>query len=146
MRWARWSIRHMMLLYWKYPCGEFGSQQCNVHSSCILCTISPPWHGHKVNSISTFVSFIPYFRLLVFGILVTLVVWFLFFPSCPSCLAKCKQRLSNIFVTLLPKVTKNQKRKMGWTKYKSIIVLKFQKYFEKPEEDNNSDLTPLCNC
>ena len=30
-----------------------------------------------------------------------------FFPSCPSCLAKCKQRLHNIFVT------KNQKRKMG---------------------------------
>ena len=35
-----------------------------------------------------------------FGILVTLVAWFsfLFFPSCPSCLAKCKQRLCNIFV------------------------------------------------
>ena len=25
---------------------------------------------------------------------------FLFFPSCPSCLAKCKQRLRNIFVLL----------------------------------------------
>ena len=40
------------------------------------------------------------FRLLVFGILVTLVAWFSFrfFPSFPSCLAKCKQRLRNIFV------------------------------------------------
>ena len=34
------------------------------------------------------VSFIPYFRTLVFGILVIL---FAFFTSCPSCLAKCKQ-------------------------------------------------------
>ena len=40
-----------------------------------------------------------------------------FFPSFPSCLAKCKQRLRNIFVTSSPKVTKNQKRKMGWTKH-----------------------------
>jgi len=39
-------------------------------------------------------------RLLVFGILVTLVALFFsrFFPSYPSCLAKCKQRLRNIFV------------------------------------------------
>ena len=29
---------------------------------------------------------------------------------------------------------------------KSIIVPKFQKYFVKPQKDNNSDLTPLCNC
>ena len=59
------------------------------------------------------VSFIPYFRLLVFGILVTLVAWFsfCFFLSCSSCLAKCKQRLHNIFLFLWltwPK-TKNQK-------------------------------------
>ena len=68
------------------------------------------------------VSFIPYFRLLVFGILVTLVAWFSFhfFPSCPSCLAKCKQRLRNIFVTSSPKVTKNKKRKMGLTKHLSL--------------------------
>ena len=26
-------------------------------------------------------------------------IFFPFFPSCPSCLAKCKQRLRNIFVT-----------------------------------------------
>ena len=57
-------------------------------------------------------SHIP-FHLLVFGILVTLVAWFSFhfFPSCPSYLAKCKQRLRNIFVTSLPKVTINQKQK-----------------------------------
>ena len=49
-----------------------------------------------------------------------LVLWFfdhfsivIFFPSCPSCLAKCKQRLRNIFLTLSPKVTKNQNRKNG---------------------------------
>ena len=71
--------------------------------------------------IITIVSFIPYFRLLVFGILVTLVAWFSFqfFPSCPPCLAKCKQRL-HIFVTSSPKVTKNQKRKIGWTKHLSL--------------------------
>ena len=33
----------------------------------------------------------------------------------PSCLAKCKQRLRNIFVTSSSKVTINQKRKMGQT-------------------------------
>ena len=46
-----------------------------------------------------FVSFIPYFHLLVFGILVTLVAWFSFrvFLSCPSCLEKCKQRLKFIY-------------------------------------------------
>ena len=57
------------------------------------------------------ILFIPYFRLLVFGILVTLVAWFsfCFFPSCPSCLAKCKQRLCNIFISSSPKVTKNEK-------------------------------------
>ena len=35
-----------------------------------------------------------------------------FFPSCPSCLAKCKQRLCNIFVfskTSSPKLTNNEK-------------------------------------
>ena len=54
-----------------------------------------------------------------FGILVTFVAWFSFhfFPSCPSYLAKCKQRLRNIFVTWSPKVTKNKKRKMRWTKH-----------------------------
>ena len=48
---------------------------------------------------------------MVFGILVTLVAWlsFRFFPSCPSCLAKCKQRFYVIF--LLPKVTKNKNEK-----------------------------------
>ena len=60
------------------------------------------------------------FRLsyMVFGILVTLVSWFsfCFFPSCPSCLAKCKQRLHTIFVTLSPKVTKTKKSKMEWMK------------------------------
>ena len=61
------------------------------------------------------VSFIPYFRLLVFGHF-SCVILFPFFPSCPSCLAKCKQRLRNIFVTSSPKVTKNQKR--GWRKQK----------------------------
>ena len=44
-----------------------------------------------------YVSFIPCFHHLVFGILVTLVTWFSFhfFPSCPSYLAKCEQRLCN---------------------------------------------------
>ena len=48
------------------------------------------------------------------------VIFFPLFPSCPSCLTKCKQRLCifsfSIFVTSYPKVTKNQKRKMRWKK------------------------------
>ena len=46
---------------------------------------------------------ITYFGNFVFGFFVTLVA------SCPSCLAKCKQRLRNIFITLSPKLTKNEK-------------------------------------
>ena len=49
----------------------------------------------------TYISFIPYFRLLVFGILVTLVSWFsfrFFFRLAHLGFAKCKQRLRNIFV------------------------------------------------
>ena len=67
----------------------------------------------------TYVWIIPYFRLLVFGILVTLVCDLLsvFFSSFLSGHAKSKQRLHNIFVTSLPKVIKNQNRKMGWTKH-----------------------------
>ena len=72
------------------------------------------------NNSAMIVSFLPNFCLSVCGILATLVAWFSFgfFPSCPSCLAKCEQRLHGIFVTSLPKETKNQKRKMGWTKQK----------------------------
>ena len=67
----------------------------------------------------TFVLIIPYFCLVVFGILVTLAAWFsfCFFPSCPSYLAKRKQRLRNIFIV---KSDQKPKRKMGWTKQKTI--------------------------
>ena len=42
------------------------------------------------------------------------VIFFpVFFPSSPSYLAKCKQRLCNIFITSSPKVTKKQKTKNG---------------------------------
>jgi hypothetical protein len=41
----------------------------------------------------------------------TCVIFFPVFSVLP--ILPCKQRLPNIFVTLLPKVTKNQKRKMG---------------------------------
>jgi hypothetical protein len=56
-----------------------------------------------------YVSFIPYFRLLVFGHFSWVNFFLGFFPSYTSCLAKCEQRLRNIFITLSPKVTKNQK-------------------------------------
>ena len=56
------------------------------------------------------------------GILVTLVVWFCF---CFFCLAHLVLQNVNkdyvifsYFVTSLPKVTKNQKQKMGWTNQK----------------------------
>ena len=47
----------------------------------------------NIASFFTLVSFIPYFCLLVFGIFVTLIAWFIFyfFPSCLSFLEKCKQ-------------------------------------------------------
>ena len=47
-----------------------------------------------------YVSFIPYFRLLVFGIFrhLSCMIFFPFFPSHPSCLTKCKQELGNNFV------------------------------------------------
>ena len=48
------------------------------------------------------VIFFPFFRLLQLRDFLSL-----FWP-CPSCLAKCKQRFCNIFVTGLPKVTKNK--------------------------------------
>ena len=51
----------------------------------------------KTDRMVHYCLFIPYFHLLVFGILVTLVAWF-FLVFFPSCLAKCKQRLHNIFV------------------------------------------------
>ena len=45
------------------------------------------------------------------------VILFPFFPSCPSCLEKCKQKLRNthfcIFITSSPKVTKNKRQEMG---------------------------------
>ena len=73
-----------------------------------------------MDSSSTYnVSFIPYFHLLVFGSLVTLVAWFSFrfCPSCPSCLVKCKQRLCNIFMFFQfhhKKWQKTKKTKMRW--------------------------------
>ena len=45
------------------------------------------------------------------------MIFFPFFPFCPSYLDKCKQRLRDIFITWLPKVTKNEKWKMRWTKH-----------------------------
>ena len=51
------------------------------------------------------------------------------FRSCPSCIAKSKQRLCNIVVFLkfcCQKVTKNHKRKMGWTKQMSPSDLSTQ--------------------
>ena len=78
-------IRLFFLIWWLLPHNLTISYNKNTH----LC-------------LNTSASFIPYFRILVFGILVTLVAWFSFsfFLSCPSCLAKCRQRLRNIFVFL----------------------------------------------
>ena len=60
------------------------------------------------------VKFIPYFCLLVFGMLS--LQSFQFFQSFPSCLVKCKQN------TLWPKVTKNEK----WDERNSM---QFQNWF-----------------
>ena len=64
-----------------------------------------------------------------------LVAWFSirFFPSC---LAKCKQRLRNIFIFLSPKVTKNQKWRMGWRKH-NFTVFFFQKLNEFSKESDS---------
>ena len=57
----------------------------------------------------TNVSFIPYFRLLVFGILVTLVAWFSFrfFSVLP--ILPCKIRNAYYFCNFVTKMTKNEK-------------------------------------
>ena len=70
--------------------------------------------GHNISKVSSiFICFVhpifSSFGFWYFGHISWLVIFFLFFLSCPSCLAKCKQRLCNIFVTSLPKVTKNKK-------------------------------------
>ena len=82
-----------------------------------------PSKSNLANIWNRHVSFIPYFRCFVFGILVTFVVFccvtfFPFFLSCPSCLKKCKQRICAIlyFHNLVAKSDKKQK--MGWTKHK----------------------------
>ena len=64
-----------------------------------------------MRSICNICRLITYFGKFVFGFLSLQLRDFLNFefPSCPSCLAKCKQRLFNIFVTSSPKVTKNEK-------------------------------------
>ena len=69
------------------------------------------------------VLFILYFCLLVFGILVTLVAWFsfFFFPSCPSCLAKCKQMFS-YFHNFVGKSDQKPKAKNGTNKTKLLWV------------------------
>ena len=50
-----------------------------------------------------------FFGFWYFGHFSCVIFFPVFFPFCPSCLAKCKQRLRNIFVTSSPKVTKNKK-------------------------------------
>ena len=67
------------------------------------------------------------------------VFWSLsgFFPSCPSCLAKSKQRLHNIFICSLPKVTRNQIWKMGWTKHRSWTDL--TKIINRGNNENYSE-------
>ena len=60
-------------------------------------------------------------HIFVFWSLVFLVT-FCFFLSCPSCLAKCKQRLCNIFVTSLPKVPKVTKNKKLVLRVKNIAL------------------------
>ena len=81
---------------------SFRKQNAIKTSALIYLIQTINWLHYVCSNYSFNVLFIPYFRLLVFGSLVTLVAWFSlrFFPlSCPSCLAKSKQRLQNIFVT-----------------------------------------------
>ena len=75
----------------------------------------------------TYVLFIPYFRLLVFGFWYfghfSCKIFFpLFLPSCPSSLIKFKQRLGNTFKLLCQKVTEKPKTKNGM---KEKLVPKF---------------------
>ena len=93
---------------------------------------------------STCVSIILYFRLLFFGILVTLVAWFSF-HFFPSCLSKCKQRLRNIFLISSPKVTKNQKQKMGWRKHLSTNFVTLLKKLENPYYDSHDGYDDVTN-
>ena len=97
------------------------SSRARHNWTCFLCFVHP-----------IFLSFGFWY----FGHFSCVIFFQAFFPSCPSCLAKCKQRSRNIFVTLLPKVNKNQKRKVRWTKH-YLQILSVTKSFST---------SSICNC
>ena len=95
----------------------FVNKRCQASSrtSAAICTSESVWNSSFTFWIVKimFHTFILFFWFLVFWSLWLCDFLSGLFPSYPSCLAKCKQRSCNIFVTSLPKVTKNQKWKNG---------------------------------
>ena len=89
------SIRTWWKYWWVDKCSILSKFNCNVFDVVLFIYLIKPkcdsWLSLELcTSICVpIVLFIPYFCLLVFGILVTLVEWFSFrfFPSYPSCLA-----------------------------------------------------------
>ena len=81
-----------------------------------------------------YVSFIPYFCLLVFGILVTLVAWFCFRLFSRLALQNVNKDYT-IFLYFRNFVAKSdQKRKMGWTKHLSQKCYILLLFFSKPKK------------
>ena len=94
-----WTLMNYLLTLWCFSFSWFGNFTCYSRENLKfvdLCFVHPIFS---------------YFGFWYFGHFSCVI----FFPSCPSCLAKCKQRLRKI--TSSPKVTKNQKQKMRWTKH-----------------------------
>ena len=75
-----------------------------------------------------------------FGLFNCMIFFLGFFQSCPSCLAKCKQRLHNIFVLFIsssPKMNKISKQKMIWMKHLFLDII----FFKSKIEIKNMDTT-----
>ena len=66
---------------------------------------------------TTYARLITYFGNFVFGFFVTLVAWFSVQGKTGKTKWKINKLLRNIFITSLPKTTKNQVTKMGWKQH-----------------------------
>ena len=113
---------------------DWNDQRMRQDSTIPRLTNMPKWLGsRKGNNILVLHQEVRLFFCFVRPIFSSFGFWyfahfscviFFLFPSCPSCLAKCRQRLRNIFVTSLPKVTKNQK----WDE-RNIYLLYFANFW-----------------
>ena len=108
---SRWRCR----VYHDWKKGFGNAHQTSISSSNAFVFSN---YGKLIN-----VLFIPYFCLLVFGILVTLLTWFFFHLAHLDLQNVNKDHIifSYFCNTSSSKVTKTKKRKMRWTKHKIVF-------------------------